>query len=80
MQQLVILLIFLFTINMIFSIWSYFKLRNKAGPMGPEGPRGPKGPPSRLKLTCVTMNNLLNTFFKCLKNNILKIQNVSFKN
>ena len=46
---IVVVLGVILLLNIIFSIWVYFKLRNKKGPRGPKGergPRGPRGPPN----------------------------------
>lgn len=40
-----LLVLILIIFNTTFSIYTYFKLRNKAGPRGPAGSRGPRGPP-----------------------------------
>ena len=44
---LIIFLIIILTFHIIFSIHTYFYLRNKTGPRGPAGPKGPRGPPGR---------------------------------
>ena len=40
---IVIILSLLLISNIIFSITTYFQLRNKVGPVGPKGPRGTRG-------------------------------------
>ena len=47
LTSLIIFIIIILTFNVIFSIKSYFSLRNKTGPRGHIGIKGPRGPPGR---------------------------------
>jgi len=49
LTSLMIFVVIILTLNVIFSINSYFTLRNKTGPRGPRGSRGPRGPQGRPK-------------------------------
>lgn len=42
--SLVIALYIIILAQLVFSIYTYFSLRNKTGPRGPRGPRGHRGP------------------------------------
>lgn len=45
LTKLVIVAIILASVNMSFSLYSYFFLRNRRGRPGPKGDKGPRGPP-----------------------------------
>ena len=49
LTSLTIFNLIIVTFTLIFSINSYFKLRNKRGPRGLKGERGPRGPSGRPK-------------------------------